>query len=362
MVYSPKPILNHLKAYLPLATDLFTDKTTVVGEIVAGIPQILRVTRNGHGKTVGNIVKFADSKLDNSIIAVSDYLEYGDIILRFTTNVAHDLTLNYDDNLTDGKLELRGFTDSSLNGFFELYDVPSSTTFEIIASVVPTLNGNEVLRENRQYGVNETFTVSNVPDANTYEVELTGLPIFDTLNVYNLNEVDKYRMSVVSTWERVQEVYTKEDPTDLWLYLIMENVILSKDRNVSSDAVNTNTAQNVLRNRNIGQFSVNIIIPTVNELAAANAVQQSYDEIYLSLLAVLSGVKFETFDTNFLTSMISHGMVEYNRAYYAHNYTFEQVYDSTYEDQFVGKFQKTVRFNKINISFANEQDGSNIIL
>jgi hypothetical protein len=362
MVYSPEAILNHLKIYLPLVTDLFTDKTQVVGNIVAGSPQILRITRANHGKSVGNTVKFADSKLDNGINAVSDFVDNGNIILRFTTNVAHDLTMNYDDNLTDGLLELRGFTDSSLNGFFDLYDVPSSTIFEIIATVVPTLNGNEVLRENRQYGVNESYIISDVPDANTYDVELTGLPTFDTKEVYNLYEVDNYRMSIISTWERAQEIYTKQDPADLWLYLIMENVILSKDRRTESDAVNTNTTQNVLRNRYIGQFSLNVVIPTPQELAAVEAVQISYDEVYLALLAVMSGVKIETFETNFLTTMISHGMVRYNHAYYAHNYTFEQTYDATYEDQFVAQFQKTVAFRRINISFADKQDGSNIIL
>jgi hypothetical protein len=362
MIYSPQVILDHLKKYLPQITDMFTDTTAVSAVIVAGSPQVLRITYPNHGKSVGKTIALSGGLLDNGINAVSNFVENGNIILRFTTNVPHDLTYNYDDNLTDGKIELSGFTDSSLNGFFDLYAVPSSTTFEIIATVIPVLNGNEVLREIRQVGINGLFVIDAVPDVNTIDINLTGLPQYDTKPVVGLIVTDEYRMSIVSSWERVQEMYTETAPTDIWLYLIMENVVLSKSRNITSDADETNTAQNTNRNRNIGQFSINVIIPTPPEIAAANAVQKSYEEIYPILLAVMSGVDIPTFDTNFLSTMIGHGMVMYNRAYYAHNYTFELVYDSTYEDNFVAKFQESVAFRRINISYSEKQDGSNIIL
>jgi hypothetical protein len=363
MIYSPNVIITHLKEYLPQITDLFTEQTVVGGIVVAGSPQILRVIKSGHGKSVGNTVIFTNSKLDNGISAVSQFTEPdGTDVLRFTTNVNHDLTEGYTDNLESGQIELRGFTDSSFNGFFELYGVPAPNMFEIVSSTLPVLNGNELLREPRQIGLNDTFLVSNIVDVNTYEVELISLPTFDTLPVYNLVEIDGYRMSIESSWERVEEIYTKEIPTGYWLYLIMENVVMSKDRTIESDANATNTTQNQLRSRYIGQFSLNVLIPTSAELGGGNAVQLAYETIYPVLLAVMTGVKFETFDTTFLTTMIGHGMVKYNRAYYAHNYTFEIVFDSTYEDSFIGQFQKTVPFERIDISFADKQDGSNIIL
>lgn len=364
MIYSPVAILRHLQLYLPKLTNLFSDETSVNAEIVAGDPQTLSITCVGHGYTTGMSITTTNGLLDNGINAVSQFTEPdGTKILRFTTNVPHDLTEGFEDNLDDGKLELQGFTDSQFNGFFTLYGVPSRTTFEIANDNLPVLNGNEVLRENRSVGVNDTFIISNVPDVDTIEIELTGIPEFDIKDVFGLKVVDRTRIDIVADWDRAQKKYTKQLTEKLWLFIIMENVIASKDRKVESDANQTQTAQNPQRIKNVGAFSLNVAIPTVNDIGAAEAVQLVYETIYPIMLKVMAGVELEMFgNAPYLTTLTGHGAVLYNSAYYAHNFTFEQVYETTSEDTFTNNFFKSVAFRRINISFSELQDGSYLLL
>lgn len=368
MIYSPLAIVRHLQVYLPKITNLFTNETSVDSTIVAGSPQTLRITLNNHGYSVGNNIVTVNGLLDNGINAVSQSTEPdGTKILRYTTNVNHDLTEDYTDNLTNGQIELRGFTDSQFNGFFDLYGVPSANTFEIVNDNIPTLNGNEVLRENRSIGVNDIFEITAIPDANTIDIELTGRPEFDIKDVFDLrvmNRLNSYRIDYCADWQRAQDKYTKQsDQDNLWLYVIMEDVLASKDRRIESDASQTNTYQNTQRIKNIGTFSINVIIPTKNDIGGGDAVQLSYETLYEIFLKVLSGVPFETFDNaKYVTTMISHGPVAYEKAYYAHNFTFEQVYEVVNEDMWTNNFYESVAFRRINISFAEEQDGSFLLL
>jgi hypothetical protein len=361
MVYSPRAVLKHLQTYIPRLTNLFTNEQSVSAVIVAGSPQILRITYPSHGKIAGQEINTINGLLDNGIASVTQP-EAG--ILRIVVNVPHDLTLGFEDNLTDEtKVELQGFTDSQFNGFFVLDSVISSTIFEIQHPNTPTLNGNEVLRENRSYGVNGAFEISAVPDVDTFDIELTGRPEFDIKSVYGLVVVNGYRMDYVADWDRAQQKYTKQLADNLWLFIIMENVIASKDRNIESDANQTKTAQNEQRIKNVGEFSINVSIPTKEDIGAGNAVQLAYEIVYPIILKVMAGVPLETFgNSNYVTTLISHGAVLYNNAYYAHNFTFEYVYETISEDTFINNFFESVAFRRINISFAEKQDGSFLLL
>ncbi len=364
MNYSPQLILSHLQEYLPQLTDAFTNETAVNAGIKAGSPQVLRIVYNSHTYNIGDSIILAGSKLDNGINNVQQFFEDGTSILRFTTNVKHDLTEDYDENLTDGKVELTGFTDSGLNDFFTLYAVPSSTTFEIEYPTLPTLNGNETLREIRELGVNGTFEVTDVPDANTIDIDLVDRPEFDIKDVPNLKVIDSYRIMIVADWNRAKELYTKQSIDDLYLFIIMEDVDISKERRLENDAAASNTAQNELRVKNICRFTLDVVIPTQNAVDGSQAVQLAYDELYTILLAVMAGAPLGSDENSkYISTLTSHGPVEdFNAAYYAHGYSFEYIFEYTFENTFIGVFGNTTAFRRINISFADKQDGSNIIL
>ena len=360
----PSTLLKHLRTYIPRLTPLFSNNITVVGLIIDGATQTLRITSTAHGLLNGASINIVNALLDNSITAVSAFTDTdGTTGFRFTTSKEHDLTLGYEDNLTNGQIQLRGFTNSAFNGYFDLYDVPSLNTFEIASSLtIPILNGNEVLREQREFGLNGTFIIQNVT-LNTYDVLLTGLPAFCALAVPQINIITGYKISCAADFARAQAIYTKQATNGYWMFLIMDDAIVSRDRNIKTDAVNTFSAQNEQRMRVVNKFAIDVFIPSSNDLSGSQASELAWGSFLEYLIGVMCGIPIETFeDTLYLTSFIDHATLEYNAAYYGHGYSFEYVYDITDLKTFTQNFITSRRFDKHYTSFHELENGSNAVL
>lgn len=357
--FSPTVILKHFQEYLPRLTDLFSDSVAVSAEIIAGSPQILRVTELAHGLTVNKQIVFSDGLIDNKILNVQLFSDPAGDVLRITTSEDHDLTLGY-----TGQITLSGFTDSGLNNSFTLISVPSRNTFEIEYSILPTLTGSEVLREEREIGINGIFTVNMVIDVDTYEIDLTGKPVFYPGTVPVLNRIKSMRMSISIDSERANASYTKQtDPNKLWLYVVMGDATASKDRRTKTDATNDVTAQNPTDVLMINTFSILVFFPTHNQTLGGDASQKAWEEIYLYMLAVGSGANFESFGRyDSLTTLISHGPSSYNNGYYVHAYVFEYNNRYTQEQSFLTQFIESRAFRDDKISLLEIAEDSNINL
>lgn len=353
--YSPVAILNHLQQYLPRLTDRFSSNATVSADIVAGDPQILRVTDNAHGLSASDQVVLVDGKIDNNISAVVDN---GDGTLRFTTAEPHDLTEDYIETI-----ELAGFTDTGLNAEFTLVAVPSRNLFEITYSPVPTLNGNEVLREDYELGINGLFTIDRIIDVNIYEIDLTGKPTFTPQTVPILKRAKDFNISICATADRSTQLYEDAGTGKNWIYIIMGPSNISKDRNLTSDAIQQNTPATESRPLNMNNFSLNVYFNTTDDIGGAQAVQLAWQDIYIILLAVCSGIKFDDFnESNYITTLINHEMDTYTKAYYSHMYTFEYNFEITQEEQFLTNFIESRALLDSALSFNEQQDGSTVPL
>lgn len=358
--FSPAYLLQHFIEYLPRLSDRFSDSATVTAEIVAGVPQVLRVTDIAHNLTVGRQVVFTDTKIDNSITNVELIVDpIGGDVLRFTTALEHDLTLNY-----TKQIELSGFTDPQFNGLFTLVNVPSRNLFEVSGDTEPVLNGNEVLREKWEVGLDGIFTIDRLIDDDTYEIDLINKPEFAPQTIPNIRRVTDFRMSVAVDAERAAAYYTKQETSDsLYLFIIMGDAAASKNRTLSSDANQTNTAQNPSRILMINTFDVLVFFPTHNETLGANASNLAWDEVLKLMLTTGAGIRFDDFgNTRYLTSLVDHGTAIYNNAYYGHVYTFEYNYEITQEENFLTQFITSRAFRDDAISFSDIQDGSNLDL
>jgi hypothetical protein len=360
---TPLTIQKQVKEYLPSLTDLFSDKLTGTGTIIAGTPQILRITSNNHGLVSSATVVINNSLVDNSISSVSKVTFANVDYLRVVTLNGHDLTMSYDANLPYGtKVELRGFTDVSFNGYFTLENVIDKNTFDILYTSMPILNGNEVLREIREIGLNGVYQISNV-STNSFDILLTDKPAFSILPIPQLTIITSFRISTSADYNKAQEIYTKQGNNNYWLFVIMEDSRASKDRTIQSDAYSANTMQNELRVRVINRFSLDIFIPTKNELAGADAMELCWNNMLIWMLKIMHGVNFESLDNSkFLTSFLEHGQVTYNGAYYVHAYTFEYIYDITDVNAFTQNFIESRALRQIYTSFAESENGSNVIL
>lgn len=357
--FSPAYLLAHFQEYLPRLTDRFSNNAVVSAEIIAGDPQILRVTDIAHGLSVGRQVVFIDTQIDNNITNVELIADPAGDVLRFTTGKEHDLTLGY-----TKEIELAGFTDSGLNGTFELVATPSRTLFEIAYDTEPTLTGSEVLREKWEIGLDGLFTIDRIIDVDTYEIDLIDKPDFTPQTIPNIRRSSNFRMSVSVDAERAASFYTKQpDKNSLWLFIIMGDAAASKNRKLASDANQANTAQNPSRILMINTFDVLVFFPTHDETLGAVASNLAWDDVLKMMLTTGAGIKFDDFgNTRYLTSLVDHGTALYNNAYYSHAYTFEYNYEITQEENFLTQFIKSRAFRDDAISFAEPQDGSNLDL
>jgi hypothetical protein len=293
--------------------------------------------------------------IDNPIVDVTWYAE--DEVLRFTTKQKHDLTEGYDRNLFDGKIRLTGFTDEDLNTDHALVSVPSQTMFEIAWDEDITLNGNELLRENIELGVNNNWEIESATSS-TFDILLTGSRLFEPGILPQIKSITNIKIDVVIDEETARGLYKN----GYHIFVIMEDGRAGKDRDINSDANNLNDVGSEQRQEIINEFSINVFLPTANTLTGSAAIDLCWTDLLTYMFNCLQGVSFEEEGGEYLTSFLRHGAVSYTKAYYEHSYTFQYVYEINYENSFGNIFTRTVPFEKINISFHEKEIGSNIIL
>ena len=354
--YSPYDILTHLQEYVPRLSDRFSTNDAITAEIIAGDPQILRITDTGHGLSADDLIVLSRGRIDNPITAA--VYSSSDDTIRFTTENDHDLTADYA-NLE--VITLDGFTDSQFNGEFQIVSVPNRKTFEISGTSQPILNGNEVLREIREIGINGLKNITRVIDPNTYEIDLIGIAELTPGSVPpGYIRSKDFRIAVAVDADRAVSLYTPVASKDeLWMYVIMGGSVTSKSRTLKNDANQLNVAGQTDRPLNINTFSIVVFYPTGDETAAALAVQLSYNEIYQLMLSVASGISFDDFgNSEYLTSLIGHDAGRYDKAYYSHVYDFEYNFEVTTEQEFLTTFIESRAYRDTGIIFNELQAGS----
>jgi len=249
-----------------------------------------------------------------------------------TTGEDHDLTLNYQEEVSLG-----GFASASWNDSFQLIGVENRLNFTLRSgNSLPLLNGGEYLNEVKIGGLSGRFQIT-VIDENNFTIENQGLPDGNYSFEFNAG----VRVAGVANYETAAAIYTQDkfaDADQCWCFCYMGGAAASKDRSIDSDATANRTAADDQRTRVIETLTVVFVIPTMREISGVEAVDLARNELFFALLKSINGVKFgngASDDFAFQLNFNSHDQQEYNRAYYAHQYTFENVYDITLGDNAV---------------------------
>ena len=156
---TPSQIVTHIQSYISFFTSLFDVSLTVDTESVAGVRTIRIVSVEDHGLTSGKYIMVPSGLIENAIIGVT---QVGDN-LEFETQYIHDLN-NSDLEFDNINLTMDGFTNSNYNTSFNIKTIISEYKFQIINPelTVPTLNGNELLIEDRPLGIKGFAEVINI--------------------------------------------------------------------------------------------------------------------------------------------------------------------------------------------------------
>ena len=347
MTVTPSDILTHLKTYMPVVSDDFTDTlvTTAVAE-----DSTVTFTSVAHGLTVGSSIGIAGSVFENSIASFTDN---DDGTVRFSTTYEHDFTeaKDLEDPTT---LTLSGFDDTLWNGIHTITSIPNRMTFEIDipagAPVPPGLTGAIVL-EDRSAGLIGVHTVATVTDADTFTVIFADVPPFPTGAVTSVKVISGYRIYSAANIVRAQQVITGMDIGKLSMFLIMNDADISKDRHALNDAVSSDTSQNYGRQLMLQNFSIVIFFPTQDgDVSGGIAQSQAYGKTFKELYSAVAGHRVIDTSTpiQYLTVCNGHGTGEYNSAYYIHVYDWQLPTILTFEDSV--NTQPNVAFRDTNLS------------
>jgi hypothetical protein len=314
-------IVNQLRLLLPLYTDKVS---TVVGitSIVVSSNIATITTSAAHGLRSGQEATLANVTVETPITDVSQNVT----LFTFTTSPAHDLTEGWHTQIT-----ISGFTDSAWNGEFALKSANKRTEFVIQSTeTIPSLNGNEVLHEVRSDGINGRFSAT-VVDSTTFTI--TGSFLDGNYSGGTVNT--SVRVSGAVTLESAIDKYTKQNIDKLWIFVVMNDADISKSRYAFSDATATPARGDDIRLRLIDGFTVNIFLPSSDELLGVTSLDVARHDLLQPILKSLYGARFPTGldgDMDFRVVPIGHGIAEYNAAFLVYTHGFEASFELTEND------------------------------
>lgn len=330
---TPSDIVRHLKTYLPIFTDKFTETLTVsAAAISAG--NILTVSSTAHGKTVGQSVVISSGTVRNPLVGST--LITGTLFdgVEFTTGTDHDL-IRPSQPLDDQTLTLAGFG-NVWDGEFTILNVRNRRNFTVALpsgeTTAPPVDGSQYLIESLTFGVQ---TIATVPDVNTFTVDLSVAATLPIGPVDNLSVISGFRIAAAADFRRAEAAYSKQNTGEPYLFVIMTDTDVSKDRHTLNDGVAGLTRQDEMLLRLLQSFSTSVFIPTTEDLSGADAQDLAYGSVFGALLQALFGYEPDGSQIRYLNVPSGHGPGEYNSAYYVHVYDWQLPDVINYEDGFL---------------------------
>lgn len=343
-ILKAQDVITQLYTELPKHTDLFSNTIAITSLTqISGTATV--TTAIAHGLTTGDAPTIVGAETDAPIITLTRTTT----TLFVETSIDHDLTFNPKID-TEQFIEIEGAAESEFNGTFKLTRVTNRRNFELLTvdSGATVATGSPVAIDIVKFGYNGLISVT-VTGATTftYIVNSTvpspagGVPVLHA----------GIRVTGVVTAERIISLYTEQPPTDFWAFVVLNDVVASKDRNVSNDAVTAQVGSTFRNQKLIQNFSVFVVAPADTELAARLA-RDTMEDVAVFLYSSLLGVQFSSgFHANkkWLVTALGHSFQFYNTAFYIHEFAFEMLAQILFEDSVGRPFD--VAFRDMDITF-----------
>jgi len=340
-------VVQQLALRLPQYTDKFTDNVSVSSLVQSG-GTATATTASSHGLSVGNQVNITGAKAPLTISSLTRSGTTGTLL----TDNPHDLTEGF-----STEVEITGAAEGEFNGTFTSLTVPNRTTvtFTMADSGATVATGSPLLLGATNYlnqynGLHEVLTV---PDDTsfTFSVATTvGSPAYGTIEARTLP-----RVTAVVSEEIILQAYTKQDPDDLWAFVVLGDVVANRSRQTETDATQDTQRGQFFRTQVIQPLTVYVIVPSALENAARGA-RDLCEEL---LQPLTRSILFKRFPTYLSVSQrgplqfVGHGFAAYTRGFYLHAYEFEQLADLTFDDT-VG-YDEDVAFRDITVQLTPQQ-------
>ncbi len=347
-------IIAQLQGILPAQTDLFTEDDISVSSLSRSGTTVTGVTAVPHGLTTGRPIAVKDAL---SPISITSITRVG-TTATVTTDTDHDFTENF-----DMVTEISGAGESEYNGTFPIATVPNRRTFTYTLSGSPATpaTGTIFSLNNLSTGYNGRHTVTLV-DPTTYTYEITETPDSPAQGTMIMRA--GLRISGAVSTEQAIAAYSKKGEDELWGFVVLGNVFVSKNRNNPTDLTSTVAAGTDFYQMIGCPFSIVVITPTTASFSGREARDQMEDvavALFKSLMGFAPATGL-TSEKQYQIVFTGHQFVGFNGAYYVHEFNFETSIQLTPDDIVDPDF--SVAFRDISLDFLNpnETDGDDIIM
>lgn len=321
-------VIRQLFSELPKHSDLFSD-TIPMSSIVASLGVVTVTTAVPHGLVNNDYVTIQGITIENPIVSLT---QINGIASAETAN-NHDLTENWQD-----QVEIQGANEALYNGMHDLLTVPSRTTFTYAIDPLapPVATGSIFLRETICLTFNGSFQITvTSPTTFTYtalDPNLTAIGIILPESFLRAN----HRVSGAVDLERMILSYTKQGNNKLWLFVVLGNVDVNRERSINTDvsALNSNESAG-FRQRLILEFSIYAVTPSTQSIAGRYERDLMHD-VFIAINKSLLLAKFRTGtsipETSGVTTL-GHGFANYANAYYVHEFRYQMTQDIIYQSK-----------------------------
>ena len=328
-------VINQLSAALPLFTSDFST-TLAVSSLVVSSNVATVTTAAAHSLTTNDIVVVKNAITPNPITSLT---RVGTVATAVTAN-NHGLTKQ-----TRGQqlVTISGANEADYNGSKDLIDIlkGSSTSFTYKVANNPTTpaTGSPILEE---FFLNsdEDGGFSSINGA--HQIIVIGTTTFtyvtnivpDVTAIGTIEVEKSMRISGAVSLERAVEGYTRQSLDELYGFVVLEDRTANKDRNINIDSSSSKSAGADSRQIVISPFTFYVIVPTSNQLSA-RAARDKMEDLMSPLFQSVVGVRFAaglSFNDLAETTFLEHGFQDYVNAYYIHRFSFETVFDITFND------------------------------
>lgn len=349
---TPRDVMAHLWRYLPSVTTLFNETLVITNATVTG--GVITGTISTGTPIVGQSLLLSGIKVRNPIAA---YVDNGDGTARFTTTNDHDQT-EPRQRLDTQQLQLGGITPSIWNGLHDIDSVPNRRNFEIVIPAGATTPTGGYLIE-QPTGVLGIGTVTAVVGTTVSIQPAEGIFHYDSvIEAITINT--RIRARAAADITRAEAIYTKQATAKPFIFVIMTDVSVSKDRHTPNDGLASFTKQDMRLLRLLQNFAIAVFIPTQDDIGGDGAQHMAYGEIYEALTKIFYGFGFSDQSAiDYVTVSAGHGPGVYNSAHYLHVYDWQVPNVVTFESGFDGQtpFITDVAFRDINQSlYVNSSD------
>lgn len=323
-----KDIVNQLAVVLPSLVDDFTTQYNVVSLTSSGTTATA-TTDIDHNLVVGKQVNVTGAQTP---IVITSIDRVG-IVATLITATDHDMTEN-----AGFDVQIDGATESEFNGTFELLSVWNrrTITFLVDDSGPLSATGSPLLLNGSSpyQSYNGLKELTAIPSANSFEYELGGA-VFSPASGTIIAKTNP-RISAAVSFDRLLDAYTNQLPDNAWLFVVLGDAIASKNRNIDTDSTDNLQAGNYFNQRIIQTVDVYVFIPTSDEIAGTNA-RDRCEELLKPICNSILAVKFPSLveNNNNPLMLTGHGIQAYNKAFYAHQFSFESTIQLGPSDVFV---------------------------